>query len=442
VTPAQPDGGPLPGMGELPDEVRAAPRGPLAGAADGTGRTSARPFSVYLHVPYCRVRCGYCDFNTYTNLAMGQGASASDYASTLAGELSLARVAMDRAGLPRRAARTVFLGGGTPTMLPAGDLAQMVGMVRKTWGLAEDAEVTTEANPETVDERYLATLAEAGFTRVSFGMQSAVPHVLTVLDRTHRPERVPRVVRWARRVGLATSLDLIYGAPGESMEDWRRSLEAAMEMSPDHVSAYALVIEEGTKMWAQVRRGELPMPEDDDEAEKYEMADAALAEAGYQWYEISNWARPGFECRHNEAYWRDWDWWGAGPGAHSHLGDVRMWNTKHPVAWATQVRGGRLPVAGHEVIDAEARELERVMLGVRLRDGLDLASLPRAGDDAGVSRTEAGEPGSPSEPAPVVAELVADGLLDAGAAMAGRAVLTLRGRLMADAVTRALTDGL
>ena len=441
MTPAQPDGVPLPGMGELPDEVRAAPHGPLAGAADGTGRTGARPFSVYLHVPYCRVRCGYCDFNTYTNLAMGQGASASDYASTLAGELSLARVAMDRAGLPRRAARTVFLGGGTPTMLPAGDLAQMIGMVRETWGLAEDAEVTTEANPETVDERYLATLAEAGFTRVSFGMQSAVPHVLKVLDRSHRPERVPRVVRWARRVGLATSLDLIYGAPGESMEDWRRSLDAAMEMGPDHVSAYALVIEEGTKMWAQVRRGELPMPEDDDEAEKYEMTDAALAEAGYQWYEISNWARPGFECRHNEAYWRDWDWWGAGPGAHSHLGDVRMWNTKHPVVWATQVRGGRLPVAGHEVIDAEARELERVMLGVRLRDGLDLASLPRAGDDAGVSRTEAGEPGSPSEPTPVVAELVADGLLDAGAATAGRAVLTLRGRLMADAVTRALADG-
>lgn len=207
------------------------------------------------------------------------------------------------------------------------------------------------------------------------------------------------------------------------------------------MSAYALVIEEGTKMWAQVRRGELPMPEDDDEAEKYEMTDAALAEAGYQWYEISNWARPGFECRHNEAYWRDWDWWGAGPGAHSHLGDVRLWNTKHPVAWATQVRGGRLPVAGHEVIDAEARELERVMLGIRLRDGLDLASLPRAGDDDGVSRTEAGEPGSPSEPTPVVAELVADGLLDAGAATAGRAVLTLRGRLMADAVTRALADG-
>ena len=437
MSPAQPDGAPLPGAGELPEQVRAALRTP----AGAPGEAGARPFSVYLHVPYCRVRCGYCDFNTYTNLSMGDGASASDYASTLACELRLARAAMDRAGLPERAARTVFLGGGTPTVLPAGDLARMVALVRRTWGLAEDAEVTTEANPETVDERYLEALAEAGFTRVSFGMQSAVPHVLKVLDRTHRPERVPLVVRWARRAGLATSLDLIYGAPGESMEDWRRSLEAAVEIGPDHLSAYALVIEEGTRMWAQVRRGELPMPEDDDEAAKYEMADAALAGAGYRWYEISNWARPGLECRHNRAYWRDWDWWGAGPGAHSHLGDVRMWNVKHPVAWAGQVRDGRLPVAGHEAVDAGARALERVMLGIRLREGMDVASWPRMGDDDGAREAEPDGPAACLERLlPVVTELVADGLLDAEAALSGRLVLTLRGRLMADAVTRALTE--
>ena len=435
MSPARPNGAPLPGAGELPDRVRQAPH-----AAPGPGEAGGRPFSVYLHVPYCRVRCGYCDFNTYTNLSMGDGASVSDYAGTLAGELRLARAAMDRAGLPERAVRTVFLGGGTPTMLPAGDLARTVALVRRTWGLAEDAEVTTEANPETVDERYLGTLAEAGFTRVSFGMQSAVPHVLKVLDRAHRPERVPLVARWARRAGLTTSLDLIYGAPGESMEDWRRSLDAAVEIGPDHLSAYALVIEEGTKMWAQVRRGELPAPEDDDEAAKYEMADAALAGAGYRWYEISNWARPGFECRHNMAYWHDWDWWGAGPGAHSHLGDVRMWNARHPVAWAGQVRDGRLPVAGHEVVDAEARELERVMLGIRLREGLAVDSFSRTGaDDA-----HRGEPDGTTGPVkrllPVVTELVADGLLDVEAALAGRLVLTLRGRLMADAVTRALTE--
>ena len=436
MSPARPDGAPLPGAGELPDRVRQAPH-----AAPGPGEAGGRPFSVYLHVPYCRVRCGYCDLNTYTNLSMGDGASVSDYAGTLAGELRLARAAMDRAGLPERAARTVFLGGGTPTMLPAGDLARTVALVRRTWGLAEDAEVTTEANPETVDERYLGTLAEAGFTRVSFGMQSAVPHVLKVLDRTHRPERVPLAARWARRAGLATSLDLIYGAPGESMEDWRRSLDAAVEIGPDHLSAYALVIEEGTRMWTQVRRGELPAPEDDDEAAKYELADAALAGAGYRWYEISNWARPGFECRHNLAYWHDWDWWGAGPGAHSHLGDVRMWNARHPVAWAGQVRGGRLPVAGHEVVDAEARELERVMLGIRLREGLAVDSFSRTGADDAHRR---GEPDGTTGPGkrllPVVTELVADGLLDAEAALAGRLVLTLRGRLMADAVTRALTE--
>ena len=436
MSPARPNGAPLPGAGELPDRVRQAPH-----AAPGPGEAGGRPFSVYLHVPYCRVRCGYCDFNTYTNLSMGDGASVSDYAGTLAGELRLTRAAMDRAGLPERAARTVFLGGGTPTMLPAGDLARTVALVRRTWGLAEDAEVTTEANPETVDERYLGTLAEAGFTRVSFGMQSAVPHVLKVLDRTHRPERVPLAARWARRAGLATSLDLIYGAPGESMEDWRRSLDAAVEIGPDHLSAYALVIEEGTRMWTQVRRGELPAPEDDDEAAKYELADAALAGAGYRWYEISNWARPGFECRHNLAYWHDWDWWGAGPGAHSHLGDVRMWNARHPVAWAGQVRGGRLPVAGHEVVDAEARELERVMLGIRLREGLAVDSFSRTGADDAHRR---GEPDGTTGPGkrllPVVTELVADGLLDAEAALAGRLVLTLRGRLMADAVTRALTE--
>nr|WP_250648903.1 MULTISPECIES: radical SAM family heme chaperone HemW [unclassified Actinomyces] len=410
----------MPGQGDLPHQV-------LAPAPDG----APRPFSVYLHVPYCRVRCGYCDFNTYTNLDMGGGASASDYVSTLAGELRLARAAMDRAGLEPRRASTLFLGGGTPTMLPAADLARMVALVRETWGLAEDAEVTTEANPETVDERYLAALAEAGFTRVSFGMQSAVPHVLAVLERTHRPERVPLVVDWARRAGLSTSLDLIYGTPGESLEDWARSLDAALETGPDHVSAYALVIEEGTRMWAQVRRGELPMPEDDDEATKYEMADAALAAAGYEWYEISNWARPGRECRHNEAYWRDWDWYGAGPGAHSHFGDVRMWDVKAPVPWAAQVAAGRLPVAGHEVVDASARELERVMLGIRMREGLALAGLARPGEAATAD-------GTPRRLVPVVAQMVAEGLLEPAAALRARAVLTLRGKLMADTVTRKL----
>ena len=458
MSPAQPEGGPLPGAGELPGAVRASSGSPPGFPSGSPPGSSARPFCVYLHVPYCRVRCGYCDFNTYTNLNMGPGASAGDFVDTLAGELALAGAAMDRAGLPRRQARTVFVGGGTPTVLPAADLVRMLDLVRRTWGLAPGAEVTTEANPETVDEAYLATLARAGFTRVSVGMQSAVPRVLAVLDRAHTPQRVPLVVDWARRAGLSTSLDLIYGAPGESMDDWRRSLETAIGIGPDHISAYALVVEEGTRMWGRVRRGELPMPSDDDEAAKYEVADAVLAGAGYRWYEISNWARPGAECRHNEAYWRDWDWYGAGPGAHSHLGDVRMWDVKHPVAWAGRVAAGRLPVAGHEVIDARARELERVMLGIRMREGLDLAGLGggeeeddggarggcavgpgRAPERAGPGLTERTGPGrTPSRLVPVVARLVADGLLQPDAALRGRAVLTLRGRLMADAVTRAL----
>lgn len=420
MAPRQPEGEPLPDPARLP------------GAALAPAPGGERPFAVYLHVPYCRVRCGYCDFNTYTNLDMGGGASAADYVTTLTSELDLAAAAMQTTGLPDRPASTVFLGGGTPTMLPARDLARMLEAVRSTWDLEPGAEVTTEANPETVDERYLATLAEAGFTRVSFGMQSAVPEVLATLDRTHRPERVPQVVAWARAAGLEVSVDLIYGTPGESLEDWRTSLQAAIDLGADHVSAYALVIEEGTRMWTQVRRGELPMPSDDDEAAKYELADAMLAAAGYQWYEISNWARPGHECRHNQAYWRDWDWYGAGPGAHSHFGDLRMWSTKAPVAWAAQIASGALPVAGHEVLSAADRELETAMLGVRLREGLALADLARAGEPTS-SR------GTPDRLVPVVAGLVSQGLAEPGAALEGRVVLTLRGRLMADAVTQALT---
>lgn len=415
--------------GGLPD-ARVLPSAALASQPHRT----ETPFAVYLHVPYCRVRCGYCDFNTYTNLDMGGGASASDYVATLADELAVAARAMQDTGLPDRPASTVFLGGGTPTMLPAADLAHMLELVRTTWGLAQDAEITTEANPETVDEGDLASLAQAGFTRVSFGMQSAVPDVLATLDRIHRPERVAQVVAWARNVGLNVSVDLIYGTPGESLNDWRRSVEAAIAVQVDHISAYALVIEKGTRMWTKVRRGELPMPSDDDEAVKYEVADQLLGEAGYQWYEISNWARPGYECRHNLAYWRDWDWYGAGPGAHSHFGDLRMWNTKAPVAWAAQVRAGRLPVSGHEVLGPLDRELERAMLGVRMREGLVLADLVRSGEATT-------QHGTPVRLVSVVGDLVSRGLVDPAAALEGRIILTLKGRLFADAVTTALTGG-
>ncbi|MBU4213204.1 MAG: radical SAM family heme chaperone HemW, partial [Actinobacteria bacterium] len=362
MSPALPDGDPAPVDGALPASVR-------EGAAD-------RAFGVYLHVPFCRVRCGYCDFNTYTATELGGGASQASYAATAQAEVALAGQVLDRAGLPRRPVSTVFFGGGTPTLLPVDDLAAMLDAVRRTWGLAADAEVTTEANPDSVTADSLAALAQAGFTRVSFGMQSAVPHVLATLERTHTPERVPQAVQWARRAGLRTSLDLIYGTPGESVADWATSIEAAVATGVEHVSAYALVVEPGTAMGAQVRRGTLAMPDPDTQAAMYELADETLAAAGLDWYELSNWAAtPDDACRHNLAYWRGDDWWGIGPGAHSHVGGVRWWNVKHPRAYAEAIAAGRSPAAGREVLDAPTRSLERVLLEVRLRDGLATSVL-------------------------------------------------------------------
>jgi putative oxygen-independent coproporphyrinogen III oxidase len=286
--PRLPDGEPAPTSGELPPE-----------ALSGLGEAR---FGIYLHVPFCAVRCGYCDFNTYTLTELGPGASTADFATTALTELDLAARVL---GSPAPVVDTVFVGGGTPTLLPADDLVRLLDGIRDRFGLAAGAEVSTEANPDSVTPRSLATLAAGGFTRVSIGMQSAVPHVLATLDRTHDPAGVGAAVAAARDVGLATSLDLIYGTPGESLADWRASLDAAVALGPDHVSAYALVVEEGTRMASRVRRGELPLPEGDDEADKYELADAVLADAGYGWYEVSNWARSeAARCRHNEGYWR------------------------------------------------------------------------------------------------------------------------------------------
>jgi len=272
-----------------------------------------------------------------------------------------------------------------------------------------------------VTPQSLEALADAGFTRVSFGMQSAVPHVLATLDRTHDPRRIPDVVRWAREAGLAVSLDLIYGTPGESLDDWRTSVEAALATGVDHVSAYALVVEAGTRMAVQVRRGELELPDGDDQAAKYELADDLFEAAGLGWYEVSNWARtPQDACRHNLSYWRGDDWWGIGPGAHSHVGGVRWWNVKHPRAYADRLDRGLSPAAGRETVTGDGAVLERLMLGVRLASGLPLDQLP-------------------AEARPSVAGLVADGLVDGYAATGGRRiVLTRRGRLLADAVVRTL----
>lgn len=379
----------------------------------------ARNFGVYVHVPFCRVRCGYCDFNTYTATEL-RGVKRSDYAAQAVTEIHLAQSVLERSGLPDRPASTVFFGGGTPTLLPASDLIEMFTAISDTWGLLPGAEVTTEANPDSVDRDYLQALKDAGFTRVSFGMQSAVPHVLATLERTHDPARIPLVVRWAREVGLQVSLDLIYGTPGESLDDWRASLEAAIAEGPDHVSAYALIVEDGTKLARQIRRGEVAAPDDDLQADMYELADRMLADAGYDWYELSNWSRtPEHRSRHNLSYWQGADWWGVGPGAHSHVGGVRWWNVKHPAAYAQRILAGQSPAAGRETLDAETRRVERVLLQSRIRDGLSITDLTAEGRVA-------------------VAGLIADELVEPAAAIAGTIVPTLRGRLLADAVVRRL----
>ncbi|MEV4221004.1 radical SAM family heme chaperone HemW [Nonomuraea sp. NPDC049725] len=397
-----PDGDPAPASGELPES-----------ALRGLGE---RPFGFYVHVPFCVTRCGYCDFNTYTAAELGPGASRADYAATVVEEIRLARRVLGDAELP---VETVFFGGGTPTLLPAEDLSRILAAIGAEFGLAPGAEVTTEANPESVDPKYLERLREGGFNRVSFGMQSARDHVLHVLDRQHTPGRAGQAVLEARKAGFDhVNLDLIYSTPGESDDDWRASLAAAVEAEPDHVSAYSLIVEDGTRLAARIRRGELPMPDDDVAADRYVIADEMLAEAGFRWYEVSNWATSDdARCRHNLLYWTGGDWWAAGPGAHSHVGGTRWWNVKHPAPYAQRLAEGLSPAHAREELTGEDRATERLMLELRLASGYPLADVPPTG------RTH-------------VAAALADGLLEPEAFKSGRMVLTLRGRLLADALVR------
>ena len=403
---ALPDGGPAPADGSLPES-----------AFESFGE---RPFGFYVHVPFCTVRCGYCDFNTYTasELGSGPGSSRSSYADAAVAEIRLARSVLGDRDVP---VETVFFGGGTPTLLPPADLTRIVAAIRDEFGLVAGAEVTTESNPDSVSAEDLAALRAGGINRISCGMQSAVPHVLAVLDRTHDPERVPQVVGWARSAGFdQVSLDLIYGTPGESLAAWQTSLDSALSSTPDHLSAYALIVEEGTALARQIRRGEVPMTDDDDLADKYLAADEALEKAGLGWYEVSNWARDeAARCRHNMGYWTGGDWWGTGPGAHSHVGGVRWWNVKHPTAYTARIEAGFSPAHARELLDPETRRVERVLLEVRLRDGLPVDVL----DDAGRANLLA---------------QVERGLVSADALDRGRVVLTQRGRLLADAVVRDL----
>ena len=402
------DGEPVPADGSLPEAALA--------------ELGERPFGLYVHVPFCTVRCGYCDFNTYTAEELGPaggapGASRATYAQAAVAEVRRARRALGERDLP---VSTIFFGGGTPTLLSPEDLGSVVAAAAQEFGLAPDVEVTTESNPDSVDASSLERLREVGINRVSFGMQSQVPHVLEVLDRTHDPRRVPAVVEWARAAGIEqVSLDLIYGTPGESRADWATSVEAAVACEPDHVSAYSLIVEDGTALARRVRRGELPMPDEDDLADKYALADERLVAAGLGWYEVSNWSTgAATRCRHNLLYWTGGDWWGVGPGAHSHVGGVRWWNVKHPAAYADRIGADRSPAQAREVLAPEDRRVERVLLELRLREGLDVAVLDATG--------RAAVPG-----------LVERGLL---AERAGRIALTERARLLADGVVRELVS--
>ena len=382
--------------------------------------TAVKDLSAYIHVPFCAVRCGYCDFNTYTNAELGGGGSQAEYADNAMAEMDLTLAADRAAGYEYEEISTVFFGGGTPTLLPADDLVRMLDHLRSLIPLADGAEVTTEANPDSVTRASLSRLADGGITRVSIGMQSAIPSVLATLDRTHDPERVPQVVQWAKDAGLQVSLDLIYGTPGETVADVEASVRAALACEVDHLSAYSLIIEGNTAMARQLRRGEIEAPDPDDMADKYELVDDLTREAGLTWYEVSNFARtPEHRSRHNLAYWKGGDWWGIGPGAHRHRDGLRSWNVKHPSRYARMLASGELPVADSEQVAAEDRLVERIMLELRIADGLAVDVVPEQNRS--------------------MLEVHRDrGHLDPDALAAGRAVLTREGRLLADAVIRDL----
>ena len=385
----------------------------------------SRSFHAYVHIPFCRVRCGYCDFNTYTATEL-DGAPQSDYADTLIKEIAFSAQVMKNSGVPARKLKSVFFGGGTPTQLPAADLVKILSQLDSTFGIESGAEVTTEANPDNVDFEYLRALRAGGFNRVSFGMQSAVPSVLKTLERTHNPENLPIVVDAAKRAGLKTSVDLIYGAPGETLEEWRASLAAAISLEPDHISAYSLIVEDGTKLARQIRSGQLPEPDEDLQADKYELADEMLAAAGFEWYEVSNWAKSSGSSAnrsaHNISYWQSQDWWGYGPGAHSHIGGVRWWNVKHPSAYSGKLSEGISPAAGRETLDERTRLEERILLEIRVESGLSVEQAKAVNPEAGK----------------LIAGFIADELVEPAAAIRGTLKLTLKGRLLADSLVRQL----
>ena len=374
--------------------------------------------SVYVHIPYCVKRCGYCDFNTYTPSELKDGSDSVAAVSAGYIDALLAEIALAQERLGKREISTIFFGGGTPTLLPAEHLGQVLVALEKSFGLADKCEITTEANPDSVDADSLAQLRTAGFNRISFGVQSVKSHVLQVLDRTHNSARVEGVVNAAKNSGFQSiSLDLIYGTPSESLDDFMESVDFSLSLPIDHLSAYALIVEKGTKFGAAVKRGQIIMPNDDETAEKYVALDARMTAAGFDWYELSNWAKPGHQSRHNQAYWLSADWWGLGAGAHSHINGERWWNIKHPQSYIEAAIKGNTPAAGNEILSEDDKLVESVMLRIRMCEGLPLSSFTQA-QQAKLNSFYERE------------------LFEAKSWESGQLVLSLKGRLLADQVVR------
>jgi len=375
--------------------------------------------SFYIHIPYCIKRCGYCDFNTYTPSELKNEATLADVSHGYI-DLLIREIEMARSGSSAESVPTIFFGGGTPSLMEPEDLGRVISAIAANFSLSENAEITMEANPDSLTRERLAGYFAAGINRLSIGMQSAVPHVLHVLDRTHNPENIEKVISWAREVGFKEiSLDLIYGTPGESMADWEATLDKALSLDITHISAYALIVENGTKLAAQVRRGEMLIPDDDETADKYILADKKIRAAGFDWYEVSNWSKPGSPCRHIVSYWQGSNWWGAGPGAHSHIDGRRWWNVKHPTAYKDRLEQSLSPMHEEEILTPAEQQREEIMLLIRLASG-----LPRKGLD---SRQQA-----------VVDSYCSSHDVDSTAWAAGSLILTQQGRLIADRIVREL----
>ena len=383
-------------------------------------REPSSPFGIYLHVPFCSTRCGYCDFNTYTAGELGSATSPLDWERAAAIEIDRAAEVLARSGSAPKV-DTVFVGGGTPSLVGADVLVGLLQRIDSAFGLAPGAEVTTESNPESTSPEFFATLREGGFTRISLGMQSTSARVLKILDRAHTPGRPQEAVAEAVAAGFEhVNLDVIYGTPGEREDDLARTLDAVVDAGVDHVSGYSLIVEDGTALARRIRRGELPGTVDDVLADRYEQVSERLSRAGFHWYEVSNFAtdESGY-CRHNLGYWRGGDWWGVGPGAHSHVAGARWWNVKHPARYAAACDAGDLPVDGGERLSDEDRHIELIMTALRLAEGLGLDAFTdteqrRADEQVAAGLLRHRDPGHPGGPGYALTEkgrLLADGVV-------------------------------